>query len=152
MNSISTRIVTCPNPIATTPTPTTSTPQQVSIGIQLAANPAILFLDEPTSGLDSRGAMVVMRVIKRVASLGRTVITTVHQPSVELFRHFDNLLLMRKGGRVVCECRYIFMFTNFVLPATTFPFVLHAGLREASTAQQNLNTTLDRHGRDRRAL
>ena len=41
-----------------------------------AANPAVLFLDEPTSGLDSRGALLVMRVIRRVAQLGRTVITT----------------------------------------------------------------------------
>lgn len=41
----------------------------------------VIFLDEPTSGLDSRGALVVMRAMKRIADTGRTVCSTVHQPS-----------------------------------------------------------------------
>ena len=52
-------------------------------------------------GLDSRAAAVVMRTIRRVASTGRTIICTVHQPSYELFAQFDDLLLLqvRLGGK-----------------------------------------------------
>ena len=72
--------------------------KRVTIGVELVANPSILFLDEPTSGLDSRAALVVMRVIKRISSTGRSVLCTIHQPSAELFSMFDRLLLLGKGG------------------------------------------------------
>lgn len=52
----------------------------------------------PTSGLDSRAAQLVMRVVRRIADTGRTVITTIHQPSAELFFMMDSLLLLQKGG------------------------------------------------------
>lgn len=72
--------------------------KRLTIAVELAANAPILFLDEPTSGLDARAAMVVARVIRRVASTGRTIICTVHQPSAELFAQFDDLLLLQRGG------------------------------------------------------
>ena len=72
--------------------------KRVTIGVELVANPAVLFLDEPTSGLDSRAALVVMRVVARIASTGRTVLCTIHQPSRELFAMFDRLLLLGRGG------------------------------------------------------
>lgn len=75
--------------------------KRLSIGVELVASPTILFLDEPTSGLDSRAAAAVMRVVKRVADTGRTVVCTIHQPSSELFFMFDSLLLLKKGGEVV---------------------------------------------------
>ena len=71
--------------------------KRLSIGVELAANPSILFLDEPTSGLDSRAAQVVIRSIKRVASSGRSVVCTIHQPSVFIFNSFESLLLLRRG-------------------------------------------------------
>ena len=49
--------------------------------LSLPGCPSVIFLDEPTSGLDSRGALVVMRAMKRIADSGRTVCSTVHQPS-----------------------------------------------------------------------
>lgn len=61
----------------------------------------MIFLDEPTSGLDSRGALVVMRAMKRIADTGRTVCATIHQPSSAVFEMFDDLLLLKKGGNVV---------------------------------------------------
>ncbi|CAM9929728.1 unnamed protein product, partial [Phaeothamnion confervicola] len=75
--------------------------KRLTIGVELAANPSLLFLDEPTSGLDARAAQVVMNAIRRVAATGRTVIATIHQPSTFLFEMFDALLLLKKGGETV---------------------------------------------------
>ncbi len=79
--------------------------KRLTIGVELVANPALLFLDEPTSGLDSRGAETIMKVVKKIAQSGRTVVCTIHQPSPALFALFDRLLLLKKdpllGGRVV---------------------------------------------------
>ena len=55
--------------------------KRLTVGVELASSPSIVFLDEPTSGLDSRSAAVVMRVLRRVASVGRTVVATIHQVS-----------------------------------------------------------------------
>ena len=73
--------------------------KRLTIGVELAANPSILFLDEPTTGLDARAAAVVVRVLRNVAQCGRTVVATVHQPSAEVFFAFDSLLLLAPGGR-----------------------------------------------------
>ena len=75
--------------------------KRVSIGVELAANPAILFLDEPTTGLDSRAAQIVIRNIKRIAASGRSIVCTIHQPSAIIFSSFDSLLLLRRGGQTV---------------------------------------------------
>jgi ABC-type multidrug transport system ATPase subunit/ABC-type multidrug transport system permease subunit len=75
--------------------------KRLTIAVELVANPSILFADEPTSGLDARAASIVMRSIQNVARSGRTVICTIHQPSIAVFSMFDDLLLMRRGGSVV---------------------------------------------------
>jgi ABC-type multidrug transport system ATPase subunit len=75
--------------------------KRLTIAVELVANPSILFADEPTSGLDARAASIVMRSIQNVARSGRTVICTIHQPSIAVFTMFDDLLLMRRGGSVV---------------------------------------------------
>lgn len=75
--------------------------KRVTIGVELVANPAVLFLDEPTSGLDSRSADIVMRVVARIAAAGRTVVATIHQPAASIFFRFDQLLLLRRGGATV---------------------------------------------------
>lgn len=51
--------------------------KRLSIAVELAANPAILFLDEPTTGLDSRAAQVVIRCIRRVAASGRCIVSRI---------------------------------------------------------------------------
>jgi energy-coupling factor transporter ATP-binding protein EcfA2 len=75
--------------------------KRLSIAVELAANPSILFLDEPTTGLDSRSAQVVIRCIRRVASSGRSIVCTIHQPSTTIFNSFDSLLLLKRGGQTV---------------------------------------------------
>lgn len=74
--------------------------KRVSIGIELLINPSILFLDEPTTGLDSTTALHVMKFLNKVAKAGRTVISTIHQPSSEIFSEFDRLLIMVQGNIV----------------------------------------------------
>ncbi|POM67915.1 ABC Superfamily [Phytophthora palmivora] len=75
--------------------------KRLTIGVELAAQPSVLFLDEPTSGLDARFAKLIMDGIRKVANSGRTVICTIHQPSYEVFSVFDNLLLLKRGGETV---------------------------------------------------
>lgn len=75
--------------------------KRLAIACELAGSPSVIFLDEPTSGLDSRGALVVMRAMKRIADQGRTVCATIHQPSGAVFNMFDDLILLKKGGNTV---------------------------------------------------
>ena len=55
--------------------------KRLTIGVELAANPSIVFMDEPTSGLDARAAAIVMRNIKQIGLSGRSILCTIHQPS-----------------------------------------------------------------------
>ena len=50
------------------------------------ANPSVVFMDEPTSGLDARAAAIVMRVVRNTVNTGRTVVCTIHQPSLDIFQ------------------------------------------------------------------
>ena len=75
--------------------------KRLTLGVELVANPSIIFCDEPTSGLDARAAAIVMRVLLKVARSGRTVVCTIHQPSTAIFNFFDDLLLLKRGGEVV---------------------------------------------------
>ncbi|CAM6122577.1 unnamed protein product [Calypogeia fissa] len=75
--------------------------KRLTIAVELVANPSIIFMDEPTSGLDARAAAIVMRAVRNTVDTGRTVVCTVHQPSIDIFESFDELLLMKRGGQVV---------------------------------------------------
>ncbi|CAN6486098.1 unnamed protein product [Victoria cruziana] len=75
--------------------------KRLTIAVELVANPSIIFMDEPTSGLDARAAAIVMRAVKNVVNTGRTVVCTIHQPSIDIFESFDELLLMKRGGQVI---------------------------------------------------
>lgn len=75
--------------------------KRLTIAVELVANPSIIFMDEPTSGLDARAAAIVMRTVRNTVDTGRTVVCTIHQPSIDIFEAFDELLLMKPGGRVI---------------------------------------------------
>ncbi|KAF3925429.1 hypothetical protein ABW21_db0200403 [Orbilia brochopaga] len=76
--------------------------KRVTIGVELASKPELLFfLDEPTSGLDSGAAFNIVRFLRKLAEAGQAVLCTVHQPSAVLFEEFDDLILLKSGGRVV---------------------------------------------------
>ncbi|GME31552.1 ABC multidrug protein [Neofusicoccum parvum] len=74
----------------------------LTIGVELAARPEVLvFLDEPTSGLDAQSSFDIVKLMRRLADHGQTVLATVHQPSAILFGQFDRLLFLGNGGRTV---------------------------------------------------
>ncbi|XP_045828646.1 pleiotropic drug resistance protein 2-like [Trifolium pratense] len=75
--------------------------KRLTIAVELVANPSIIFMDEPTSGLDARAAAIVMRTVRNTANTGRTVVCTIHQPSIDIFESFDELLLMKRGGQII---------------------------------------------------
>nr|APP91582.1 ABC transporter G family member 11.4 [Vitis vinifera] len=75
--------------------------RRVSICIEILTHPKLLFLDEPTSGLDSAASYYVMsRITGLDRQHGRTIITSIHQPSCEVFALFDNLCLLSSGRTV----------------------------------------------------
>ena len=71
--------------------------KRTSIGVELITNPSLIFLDEPTTGLDSFTAYSVIETLKELALGGRTIITTIHQPSTDIYENFDRLILMAQG-------------------------------------------------------
>ncbi|KAK4595262.1 hypothetical protein RGQ29_013623 [Quercus rubra] len=75
--------------------------KRLTIAVELVSNPSIIFMDEPTTGLDARAAAIVMRAVKNVAYTGRTIVCTIHQPSIDIFEAFDELILLKSGGHVI---------------------------------------------------
>ncbi|KAF7101335.1 hypothetical protein CFC21_102696 [Triticum aestivum] len=75
--------------------------KRLTIAVELVASPSIIFMDEPTTGLDARAAAIVMRTVRKTVDTGRTVVCTIHQPSIGIFESFDELLLMKRGGQII---------------------------------------------------
>ncbi|XVF71507.1 hypothetical protein PTKIN_Ptkin12aG0043400 [Pterospermum kingtungense] len=75
--------------------------KRLTIAVELVSNPSIIFMDEPTSGLDARAAAIVMRVVKNIVNTSRTIVCTIHQPSIDIFEAFDELILMKRGGEMI---------------------------------------------------
>lgn len=65
--------------------------KRLTIAVELVANPSIVFMDEPTSGLDARAAAIVMRTVRNIVNTGRTIVCTIHQPSIDIFESFDEV-------------------------------------------------------------
>eukprot|EP00168_Porphyra_purpurea_P021329 TRINITY_DN944_c0_g1_i10.p1 TRINITY_DN944_c0_g1~~TRINITY_DN944_c0_g1_i10.p1 ORF type:complete len:638 (+),score=255.46 TRINITY_DN944_c0_g1_i10:191-1915(+) len=74
--------------------------KRVNIANELLTDPSTMLLDEPTSGLDSATALTVVKLLRSLADEGRTIITTLHQPSSQMLALFDNIMLLSLG-RVV---------------------------------------------------
>ncbi|XP_029360799.1 ATP-binding cassette sub-family G member 2-like [Echeneis naucrates] len=74
--------------------------KRTNIGMELISDPSVLFLDEPTTGLDASTANSVLLLLKRMASHGRTIIMSIHQPRYSIYRLFDTLTLLVSGKMV----------------------------------------------------
>ena len=72
--------------------------KRLNIGLELIREPSVLFVDEPTSGLSSVDSEVVMNLLKKQTYKGKLVIVNIHQPSSDLYKMFDKILIMDKGG------------------------------------------------------
>lgn len=72
--------------------------KRVNLAMELLTDPSILFLDEPTSGLSSEDALMVMKVLRQVADGGKTILLTIHQPSLPVYRLMDHLVVVAKDA------------------------------------------------------
>ncbi len=75
--------------------------KRLNIALELIREPAIMFVDEPTSGLSSMDSEIVMQLLKDQALKGKLVIINIHQPSSDIFKLFDKLWIMDKGGHII---------------------------------------------------
>ncbi|KAJ3127424.1 hypothetical protein HK100_009771 [Physocladia obscura] len=75
--------------------------KRLTIGVELVSKPKILFLDEPTSGLDAQAATNIIKLLRNLTMQGYALVVTIHQPSAMLFREFDRLLLLGRGGKTI---------------------------------------------------
>ncbi|KAJ3284820.1 hypothetical protein HDU79_007841 [Rhizoclosmatium sp. JEL0117] len=73
--------------------------KRVNIGMELGGVPIALFLDEPTSGLDSTSSLKVAEILRKIASLGLTIVAVIHQPRYEIFQQFNDILMLVPGGK-----------------------------------------------------
>jgi ABC-type multidrug transport system ATPase subunit/predicted component of type VI protein secretion system len=72
--------------------------KRVNIGLELINDTPVLFLDEPTSGLSSYDSESLVELLKELSRQGKTVITTIHQPSQKIYKQFDNLIMLNKDA------------------------------------------------------
>ncbi len=72
--------------------------KRLNIALELIREPDVLFVDEPTSGLSSMDSEMVMDLLKEITLKGKLVIVNIHQPSSDIYKLFDNILILDKGG------------------------------------------------------
>jgi ABC-type multidrug transport system ATPase subunit/uncharacterized tellurite resistance protein B-like protein len=72
--------------------------KRVNIGLELLREPNILFVDEPTSGLSSRDSENIMDLLKELSLRGKMIFVVIHQPSSDIYKMFDTLIILDVGG------------------------------------------------------
>jgi len=72
--------------------------KRVNIALELLRQPSILFLDEPTSGLSSRNSLSIMDLLKQLSLTNKLIYVVIHQPSSDIFKMFDKLIILDNGG------------------------------------------------------
>jgi len=72
--------------------------KRLNIALELIRQPAVMFVDEPTSGLSSRDSENIMDMLKELSLKGKLIFVVIHQPSSEIFKMFDKLLILDQGG------------------------------------------------------
>jgi ABC transport system ATP-binding/permease protein len=99
--------------------------KRLNIALELMREPALLFADEPTSGLSSMDSEKILNLLKRQTFKDKLVILTIHQPSSDLFKLFDKILVIDQGGRLIFSgnpldgVAYFRKNANFINPQET---------------------------------
>ncbi|MBP5590194.1 MAG: ATP-binding cassette domain-containing protein, partial [Bacteroidales bacterium] len=75
--------------------------KRLNIALELIREPAIMFLDEPTSGLSSRDSVNILDLLKGLARKGKLLFIVIHQPSSDIFKMFDKLIILDIGGYLI---------------------------------------------------
>ncbi|MGB0403805.1 MAG: ATP-binding cassette domain-containing protein [Salibacteraceae bacterium] len=77
--------------------------KRLNIALELIREPSIMFVDEPTSGLSSRDSENIMDLLKELTLKGKLIFVVIHQPSSDIFKMFDKLLIMDRGGYLIYQ-------------------------------------------------
>jgi ABC transport system ATP-binding/permease protein len=92
--------------------------KRLNIGLELLREPSVLFVDEPTSGLSSRDSENIIDLLKELSLKGKLVFAVIHQPSSDIFKMFDKLVILDTGG-------YQIFYGNPVDAVTYFKQCIH---------------------------
>ena len=99
--------------------------KRLAFATEILSKPTLIFCDEPTSGLDTFMARSLVKLLKRYAGVGRTILCTIHQPSSEIFELFDHICIMAEGKCAFIghsqECLSTFERAGFPCPARYNP-------------------------------
>lgn len=87
--------------------------KRLNIALELIREPAILFLDEPTSGLSSRDSENIMDLLKELTLKGKLIFVVIHQPSSNIYKMFDSMLILDNGGYLIYDGAPIDAITYF---------------------------------------
>lgn len=87
--------------------------KRLNIALELIREPAILYLDEPTSGLSSADSEKVVNILKELTQKGKLIVVNIHQPSSSVYKLFDRLWLLDKGGYPVYDGNPIEAISRF---------------------------------------
>lgn len=119
--------------------------RRTSLGVQMLANPSVLFLDEVTTGLDATSAFQLIGTLKTLASKGRTIVVTIHQPRSEIWGLFDRIILLTQGSPIYSgpleDCLHYFQDLGHILPAFINPAEYLIDLAAVDTRSEELETT-----------
>lgn len=72
--------------------------KRLAIAMEIIRKPKVLFVDEPTSGLSSADSLLVMKILKNIALTGTLVIVNIHQPSSDIYKLFNSIIIIDRGG------------------------------------------------------
>ena len=100
--------------------------KRTSIAYEIVSDQQVIILDEPTTGMDSYTSLVIMKYLKKLALMGKTIICTIHQPSSDIFNLIDRIMLLKEGYVVYQDdSKYLldyFKNINYIIPEYCNPF------------------------------
>lgn len=115
---------------------------RVNIGIELLGDPSVILLDEPLSGLDSFNAINILTLLRKIATLNKTILITVHQPSYKVVEYFDSLILMSCGAIVYSGsfsgCSDFFKSCGYEVPQNAAPAEFFLDMLSLDTRSEKL--------------